>query len=603
MLNKHREWWPAQALLGLMLAGLLVVLIRCGYLQYFRSAEFRRQAAHQQLKIIPRNARRGSIVDRQGRVLAVSTERISVRVDPVLLDDIAKTARTLAKILAVDEQELQTKLQQRRDKRFMWVKRFVTDRETQKVRSLKIRGVVLEREYERQYPMGQLTAHVLGFTDIDSRGLEGVEAKYEEYLAGKKGCWRLKSDARRRPIGTQGEFEEAQDGDTIVLSIDAVIQTYVEEQLDETVKKFQAKGATGIVMDPYNGQVLALANWPRFDPARARQSDLTVRRNRALTDPVEPGSTFKPFTVAAALEGNFVRANDKIYCHEGRYAGKGFGAIKEYDDHGYGDLTVTDVIVRSSNIGVAKIAQKMGKKHFYGMIEKFGFGKKTGIDLSGEGAGILRPLSEWKWGDYALTRAAFGQGPISATPIQLMRGFCCLVNGGRGVQPRVVLGVLSPGRKVLRDFTVQNDKAQGDSGQRQVLSQKVSRQMTGDVLRAVVDRKGGTAHNAYIEGYSVFGKTGTANIAKKDGKGYEENKYISSFIAGAPAEHPAVCVLVMVYEPDRSLGLGYTGGMVAAPAVREILRQTLAYLDIRPPNTDRATAMAEDTGQNDEQVQ
>ena len=430
----------------------------------------------------------------------------------------------------------------------------------------------LENEYQRCYPMGQLASHVIGFTTIDGDGLEGIERRYNECLAGKQGSLELCTDVRRRTVGTAGKQQAVEDGQTVVLTIDAVIQATVEKHLQDTVEKFQATAGTAIVMDPSTGDVLALANWPTYEPAQGRQSSLEARRNRALTDPIEPGSTFKPFTVAAALEGGYTRLNEKIDCLQTAYSGKGIGTIREYK-HPYGVLSVSDILIHSSNVGVAKLSQRMGKEYFYGMIEKFGFGQKTGIDLSGEGAGILRPLKEWCWGDYALTRASFGQGPVVVTPMQLIRSFCCLANGGWRLRPRAVRGILSAQGEVLEDFTTVDDAVQ-------ILSSKTTWSMIDDPLGGVVERKGGSANKASLEKYKVFGKTGTAQIPRKDGPGYEYGKWVSSFIGGAPSRRPRVVVLMSIREPDRALGLGYTGGQVAAPAVGAIIQETLEYLGV-----------------------
>jgi len=559
--------------------GILAVLGWCWYLQYYKSDEYRQKALKQQLKIIPFSARRGMIVDAQGRMLAVSVKKQSVRVDPCLIRDCRKAAEELGAALSVEVHGLYRALVARKDKRYLLVKRFVSDEEVARVLALKLKGVVIEPDYERRYPMGSLAAHVVGYTTDYGIGLEGIEARYDTMLSGTPGKWILSSDAIRRPVGAQGECVPAEDGQIVVLTIDAVIQSYVEKQLREMVAKFQAQGACGIVMDPMTGEVLALANYPMFDLNTARQSSKEVKRNRALTDPVEPGSIFKPFTVASALEGGYVTVNQKIFCYNGYYAGKGIGVIREYNNHGYGDLTVAEIVMRSSNIGTARIAQKMGKRYFHGMIEKFGFGKRTGIDLPGEGAGILRPLREWRWGQYALTRAAYGQGPVVVTPIQMIGGFCCIANGGRQVRPRVVRGILTADGKVAEDIGKESALAMAKAGDAlQILKPQVSRKMVHEVLKAVVDRQGGTARRARIEGYEVFGKTGTAQVAVNGN--YVDGKYVSSFIAGAPAWAPRICVLVMVREPDRSLGLGYTGGVVGAPAVREIIRQTLPYLGV-----------------------
>ncbi len=599
MSNERRELWWGQSCLAGLIVLLAVVLGRCAYLQGYKSEFYRARADRQQLKLIPQSARRGLIVDREGRVLAVSNKAYSVAADPQLLTDPRGTTDQLADILSLDREALYAKVQERSEKRFVWLKRMLSEGEVEGIRKLGIRGVILQRDYVRSYPMGSVAAHVVGFTNVDDEGVEGVEGYYDSYLKGESGLFELRMDSLRRPIGTLGECQSGRDGNTVVLSVDVMIQEYVEEQLRLVVEKYRAAGATGIVMDPSSGEVLALANWPTFEPGAAGKARPEDRRNRALTDPIEPGSTFKPFTLAAALEGKYVTLDQQIDCLEGPYSGKGFGSIHEYRQY-HGVLSVAEVIIKSSNIGTAKIAQKMGKKYFYPMIEKFGFGQKTGIDLSGEGAGILMPLKEWKWGEYALTRASYGQGPVAATPIQMLRGFCEIANGGKPIQPRVARGVLSPEGEVVAEF-VKKRESQGPAAEEpkeQIVSEKVARLIVDKVLTEVVESKEGTGKTAYLDEYRVFGKTGTAKVPKKGGKGYEDNKYISSFLGGAPAEDPKLCVLVVVYEPDRSMGLGYTGGRVAAPVVKEILRQSLAYLEVpaRKMEEDQKVGMRRSDG-------
>jgi len=588
MRSSRREIGWSGAVLSLLIVLMAGVLVRCAQLQLLESQRYRERAERQQLKIIPQTARRGTIVDREGRVMAVSRKIYSVRLDPSVLADAQETARQLSAILDLPGDSLYQDILARQDKRFLWVKRDVGEAAANEVRGLKIRGVLVETEFRRDYPMGQTAGHVLGSTDIDGAGLEGVEWMYDTYLAPQAGKWLLRSDSLRRPIGAQGVCEPAKDGHIVVLTLDSVIQNIVQEELRKTVEKFRAKSALGIVMDPKTGEILALANWPGFDPNRVRETPADIRRNRALTDPIEPGSTFKPFTAASALEGKFVTLQTIIDCEEGVYNGPGFGAVHEYK-HYFGRISVADILIYSSNIGSAKMAQKMGKPYFHGMLRKFGFGQKTGIDLPGEGEGIMRPLSQWNDKMYTLTCVGFGQG-ISVTPIQLVRGFCILANGGKKVTPRVTKGILSPdGSEVICDFLHPRTASGGyvnvggvEDAENRVISEKISRDLLREALAGVVEKKGGTAHGAYLEEYRIFGKTGTAQIALKDGRGYEPNKYISSFVGGAPVENPRICVLVMVREPDRRLGLGYTGGRVAAPAVREIVRQTLAYLQVPP---------------------
>ncbi|MCK5272939.1 MAG: penicillin-binding protein 2, partial [Sedimentisphaerales bacterium] len=572
---------------SVLLVGLIGVLSRCWYLQYYEVDQCRKRAERQQRKLIPLSARRGLILDRTGRVLAISVKKPTVCVDPSLIKDKQErieTAIGLSEILALDADELYESLRKRSRQRYMLVKRFVGKEQAEQVKALGRRGVMVNWEYQRQYPMGELAAHVLGFTNVFGKGLEGIERQYDEYLLGESGKIVLKKDVRNRPVGLLGPCVPSTDGRNAVLCIDAVIQACVEEELKKAVEKFHAKSGTVIVMDPYTGEVLALANYPTFIPSQAGQCDKAVLRNRALTDPYEPGSTFKPVTVSSAIEGKYFTLDQKIDCLTGPYAGKGFGRIPEYK-HYFGLIPVADVIVRSSNIGVAKISQKMGADYFYSMIEKFGFGKKTGIDLPEPGAGLPREktgkngekitLSQQlkkRYGPgYTLTRVAYGQ-TIAVTPIQLLRAFCCIANGGRLVRPRITRGIIDNKGDVIEDFGRENQDAGG-----RVLSEKVARSMVEKALTGVVARQGGTAHKAHLEGWTVFGKTGTAQVVE-NGR-YVPRKHISSFIAGAPAEKPRVCVLVLVREPDHSLGLGYTGGMVAAPAVKKILQHSLAYLD------------------------
>ncbi len=558
--------------LVLVLAGLGSVVGRCVQLQVFQCNEFRARAARQQLKIIPQTARRGNITDREGRIMAMSVAAYDLAVDPQMVANLEDTAGKLAVVLKKSSAEIKDAVIARQDTRYCRLARNLRQEQAVAIQTLGLDGVILESAYVRQYPMGTLAAHVLGYCTVDGAGLEGIEAGYDEYLTPQTGRWLLASDALRRPIGVAGECLDARNGNNLVLTIDTLIQHVVEEQLEEVVTKYRAKSALGIVIEPNSGEVLALAVYPTFDPAEARQTKPEVRRNLALTDPYEPGSTFKPFTIAGALAEGYVKLTDIIDCENGYYSGKGFGRIREYENHSYGRISVADILVFSSNIGTAKVAQKMGKPTFYQMLEKFGFCQTTGIDLAGECPGIVRPLAQWNDKQYTLSRAAFGQA-IAVTPIQLMRGFCCLANGGRLVRPRITRGIISPEGAVVKDFGLQNDVAQ-------VIPENVARMLVQEALTAVVERPQGTAHQVYMEGYGVFGKTGTAQVPKTDGRGYEENKYVASFIAGAPAWDPKVCVLVCVREPDRSLRMGYTGGRVAAPVVKEIMRQTLAYLGV-----------------------
>ncbi len=569
----------------LLIGGLLAVLGRCWALQYRDAERYQSMAFSQQRQIINHDARRGMIIDRNGRVLALSLTSPMVWVDPHFIfkyESPREIAAALAAALAMDEDQLYNRLKENAHKRYLVLRRDVDEEQAGHVEQIPSRGVEVKYAFRRNYPMGKLAMHVIGFTTIGGVGLEGIEASYDEYLAGEPGTMLLRKDVAERPVGSLGEYKSAREGYTVVSTIDAVIQACVEEELEAAVRKFEAQSASALVMNPHNGEILAMANWPCFEPNQIRLNIPELKRNRILTDPYEPGSTFKPITVASAVQGGFVDFDDTIDCLEGPYRGKGFRPIKEYKYY-YGKLKVTDILVRSSNIGSAKLAQKMGKTYFHDMVEKFGFGSRTGIDLPGEGVGIFR--DSWDDKQHTLTRVGFGQG-IAVTPIQLMRAFCCLANGGRLVCPRVVKGIVDSKGQIVKNFGMQEILLNnGETWQEQdrgvrIISSDVSRTLIQESLVGVVAREHGTAHNAHLEEWQVFGKTGTAQVARKDGPGYEENKYISSFIGGAPAENPQVCVLVLLRKPNRSLGLGYTGGMVAAPVVRNILHQTLAYLEV-----------------------
>lgn len=596
--TERKEQWLGMGFFGILLVMLLAVLLRCLELQSRQYSACRDRALRQQRTIIPVAARRGTILDRHGRVLALSAPLGSIAVDPNRVRQIEHTAETLASVLDKDPASIADDIRSHRADRFLWIERMVSPSLAEQIEQATLAGVIVQTEYKRCYPMGDCAGAVLGFTDIDGRGLEGIEAQYDKELAATPGRWIMRSDALRRPVATEGPCYNGRDGNTVVLTLDAVIQQTVEEELDAVVEAFNAKGAQAIVMDPHNGEVLAMAMSPRFDPEQARLISAEQRRNRILTDPFEPGSTFKPFTVAAALSKGLVHVDDVIDCHDGHYRGRGFGHIGEYGNHRYGKLTVAEIVVHSSNIGTAILSQKLGKPTFYEMIRRFGFGSPTGIDLPGESDGIVPPLSQWNDKEYTLTRASFGQA-IAVTPLQLIRGFCTFCNGGRLVRPRLGMGVISPEGEIVRDFAEEETlrplavgRGKGPDAE-QVISPEIAEEMVNKVLTAVVERKGGTANRAALEQYRVFGKTGTAQVPLKNARGYDDNRYISSFIAGAPAEHPRLCVLVSVLEPDRSLGKGYTGGMVAAPVVREILRDSLAYLDVPPsPDRDRSNRLA-----------
>jgi cell division protein FtsI/penicillin-binding protein 2 len=436
--------------------------------------------------------------------------------------------------------------------------------------AIAIYGIGTQSDWQRYYPTGTLAAHIVGFTSADNKGLGGVELQYNKELSGSAGQNIFLADAapNRRPIRLQQQNGFLKDGMGVILTIDATIQQFARAAIMKQYKSYEAESAVAIVAEPKSGAILALVSLPDFDPNNIQMKDPNDLRNRAITDQFEPGSMIKPIIAAIALEEGVVSPGEKIFCEYGNYHGKGFGHIGEYEGHSFGELTVKEILVNSSNIGMAKIGQKLGRDKLHNGLKLFGFGKKTGIDLPGEADGLVWPVQNWT--GYSVTRIPFGQ-EISVTAMQMMQAFCTIANGGHLVHPYVVRAVVDNDGKIIR----LNRPQQPNVGF--VVKPEVARWITADAMAGVVNE--GTGKKAKLEKWQVFGKTGTANIARSDQKGYDEESYIASFIAGAPAEDPAVMVLVSIRKPNKRLGRGYTGGVIAAPVVAEIIEKTLTYLE------------------------
>ncbi len=544
----------------------------------------------QRRAVIPIPARRGMIVDAQGRVMAVSVERPSVYADPNQIppptclpdgEDLTpaerlaepnvarayeQTGRKLAAVLAMDGRILAGDLKHRAGRRFMWVKRFVTDEQARAVKELGLRGVGILYEPERQYPMNPRFAHGLGFVNREGRPLAGLEYAYNEDLKGTPGHRSVVTDVRRRAIYSDpGGYQPPQDGHHVVLTIDTVIQSIAERELAVAVEAFHGEAGSVVVMAPKTGEVLALGNVPTFDLDRYMDFPKNARCNRVIVSPVEPGSTFKPFIAAAALAEKVTWCGEEIFCHHGLYRA---GRRRLHDHHPYGNLTFEKVVIKSSNIGMAILGERLGNARLHEYIRRFGFGRKTGIELPGEDRGLVVPLD--KWTSYSTTSLPMGQ-EIAVTGIQLATAFSAVVNGGLLLKPRVVRAVVDSEGRLVRDLS-------GPVVVRRVLPESVARRIGQDILVRVVNE--GTGRRAKLAGYQVLGKTGTAQIARDDGPGYEPDAYVSSFVGAAPAEDPAVLVYLNVVRPDRRIA--YYGGTVAAPAVGEILAKTLPYLGVPP---------------------
>lgn len=555
-------------LLGLLIVAFLALGGRLVYIHVHDGARLTAYAAHQQRSTIPLPGRRGMIVDARGRIMAGTRLRTAVYADPKIINDKAEAARRVAEILGRPAGDLETDLLGAGDRRFFVLARDVTDDQAEALHKADLYGIGTFEEPYRVYPMHQVGAAVVGFAAADGHGVAGAEHQLEPWLAAKLGFKTVVRDARRRAFWLSGNgYQPPHDGLTAVLTIDSVIQERAEQLLAETVEKYQAESAVAVVMRPGTGEVLAMANVPGFDPQEYPDYAPSRYRNRVLTDPTEPGSIFKPFVAAGALTDNLVRLEEVFDCHRGLLVD---GARVLRDHNPYGLLSVQDIMVKSSNIGMALIGKRMGNQRIFKFVSAFGFGRKTGIDLQGEDEGILLPLHRWT--SFSTTSLPMGQ-EIAVTPIQIARAFSALANGGRLVRPRVVRAIMEGEDRIVRDFA-------DDTPAPRVISEAIAAKIKDQMLVDVVLR--GTGVNAALTDYQVFGKTGTAQIAKHGGGGYEPKAYVSSFVGGAPACAPQLVVLVSVMRPKASIA--YYGGTVAAPAAGELLGFSLAYLGVPPDN-------------------
>jgi cell division protein FtsI (penicillin-binding protein 3) len=475
--------------------------------------------------------------------------------------DPTTVARSIAKVLDVDPQQLAKRLGA--DRYFVWIERRVTPNEATRIRELDIPGIELTTEARRYYPNRHLAAHLVGFADIDGRGIEGIELAYEDRLRGSDRRVEAIRDRRGHVVFADDmEDDRTIQGQSVVLTIDKAIQHIAERELALGVRTFEARGGSVVVMDPSTGEILALANYPPFNPNEPSKHPTAHRRNRAVVDRFEPGSTVKPFTMAAALAAGAVKPNQSINCENGVTR---MGGRLLHDAHPYEWLTPTQILAYSSNIGTAKIAQDLGKKDLYRGFRRFGFGEPTGLGVPGETAGILRHYRRW----YEIDTAAvsFGQG-MSVTNVQLATAMSAIANGGRLMQPMLVRR-MSDGHGA----TIEENKPRV---RRQVVPRRVAK-LVGQMLTAVTE-PGGTAIEAAVNGYLVAGKTGTAQKADYVHGGYAKDKWLASFIGFAPADRPSVVISVVIDEPV----IAHYGGTVAGPVFRRIAEVTLRHMGIAP---------------------
>jgi cell division protein FtsI (penicillin-binding protein 3) len=536
-----------------------IVLLRAFHLQVVSRGALEYKARNQYQRTVKIPPRRGVVYDRNMDELAVSMDVDSVYARPASIEDTRKVTRVLAPMLSVGRGTLKKKLDKDGRRKFVWLKRQIDLASSERSLISDMDGVGSIKESRRFYPNRNLAANLIGFTGIDSDGLEGVELFYDSYLKGTPVSVSAARDARGKML-IFDDIDDSVRGMDVVLTIDKNLQYIAEKAIAEVVKNYDAKAATAIVMDPYTGDVLAMANAPTFDPNDISRFRPHQWRNRAVTDVFEPGSTMKSFLVAAALEEGVIAPDDILFCENGEYdvLDRTF-----HDTTKHAWLTTRNIVRYSSNIGAIKIGEKLGKEGLYHYLKAFGFGTKTGIDLPGEARGRLRHFS--KWSAVSLNTISFGQG-VSATALQLTSAMSVVANGGFLMKPRVV--------KEIRDLDGAAVKVINPIIVRRVISEDVAA-MTTEMLVGVT-AEGGTGSRAAMEGFKVAGKTGTAQKHSKKKRGYEKGKYVVSFLGFVPADKPRLVILVAIDEPEH----GFSGGGTAAPVFKKIATESLAYLGV-----------------------
>lgn len=540
------------------LLSLIILLVRLFYLQAIKHPFYYKIASEEHAFSEQLQPKRGTIYDRNMRVLAVNLNRESVYANPREIKNKGETAGILASVLDLKKDTVAEKIS--RDKGFVWIKRKLTTKEALRIRKYNLPGIGFIAESKRFYPNLQLSCHVLGSVDIDNKGLEGLELLYDNYLKGTGGWLISMQDAKKNLLKSyHEEFLLPKNGYNLVLTIDDVIQNIAERELYKMYDKYHAKGASIIVMDPKNGDILALANYPNFDLNNAAKRPMESIRNRAINDFFEPGSIFKIVTASAALEEKAVNFNDKFDCENGAWK---VGKRVLHDHRPHGILTFKEVIEKSSNIGTVKVAAVFGAEKMCKYMRLFGFYERTGIDLPGEVVGMNRPLSGWT--STSMYAIPMGQ-EVTSTAIQLARAISVIADNGFLVRPRVVKQIVNQDGEVIKEFAPQVT--------RRVLSPQTAAKMRG-LLMGVVES--GTGQKAKMEEFSAGGKTGTAQKVEPGGV-YSHDRFVASFIGFAPALKPVLAVAICVDEPRPV----YFGGDVAAPVFKNVVDESLKHLNIK----------------------
>jgi cell division protein FtsI (penicillin-binding protein 3) len=511
------------------------------------------------------------ILDRNGELLAVSTPIHSVWANPLEALQSHKVIRDVALILGMNADQLIKKLQSKKSRQFLYVKRHIGPQQAERLKKLGANGVHLKREYRRYYPTAEVSSHVLGFTGIDDNGLEGIELAYEEWLRGRPGAKKVIKDSYNRIVEDVEAMSIPEPGKDMVLSIDKRIQYIAYRELKAKLSKHNAKSASAVLLDAKTGEVLAMANAPSFNPNNREGYSRATYRNRSVTDVYEPGSTIKPFTVASALESQRYSQNTIINTSPGTYK---IGEFTIRDHKNYGSLTVSEIILKSSNVGATKIAQTIPAQELWSTFSSIGIGHSTESGFPGEVAGYLKSFHDWHKVEHATMSYGYG---MSMTSLQLARAYAVLASGGK---------LLPVSMLRMSDDDIKNQKIPAIFSPHTI--DKVITMLTAAVSIE------GTGSRAAIPGYSVAGKTGTVHKSSKGG--YEEDKYISVFAGMAPASDPRLVLVVMVNQPSRG---EYFGGEVAAPIFSKIMGGALRILNVSPdkvPLQANTTALPDHAG-------
>ena len=547
------------AALGMMLIG------RAAYVQVVKADYYREQGANRHIRTVVIPAHRGDLLDRTGKPLAISTPVDTFWAVPETLADQSAFFPELERLLGLDELSLSRRVEHAVaiGRKFMYVKRHVMPEVVSDVQQLQVAGLGVRREYGRYYPSGATAAHVLGFTGIDDFGREGLEMAYNNWLTGSAGLRRIVQDRTGREITELEVIKPEQAGKDLVLSIDRQLQYFADKALRKAITTQEAESGSIVMLDIQSGEVLGMVNYPDYNPNNRRDRSGGRQRNRAVTDVFEPGSTMKPFTIAAALESGNFDLGDQINTSPGWYHVNG-ADIKDFKD--YGVLDLNGIVTHSSNVGISKIAAKLDSEQMWSVFDKFGFGHRTGSEFPGEVAGYFNHSSLWHRSEQA--SLSFGYG-ISVTALQLARAYAALAN--KGVMPTI-------------SFVHDEDEAVEESDGLRIVSSTIATEI-GSMLESVVNN--GSGKRAKVPGYRIAGKTGTAHRSQSGG--YAEDRYASLFAGYAPASNPSIAMVVVIHDPKAG---EHFGGAVAAPVFAEVMSHALRLMGIEPDDVDQESAQA-----------